>query len=322
MQVIRDAANSADLPYAPVVTIGNYDGIHRGQRAVIDRVVERAREERAESAVITFDPHPLKILRPELAPPLLTPPEQREALLAEAGVDFLLEVRFSMELASTPAERFVRQFLHQSLAVQAIYVGSDFAFGRDREGDLALLRTLGASLGFEALGVDELLHQGAPVSSTRIRQAVADGKVELAHELLGHPYALRGEIQRGDRMGARLGWPTINVRPENEVMPRDGVYVGRAFFPKLPATFDCVTNIGTRPTVYEHYQRVVESHILDFSADVYGETVEIGFWKRLREEQLFPDVMALSSQISRDVAATREYFAARRRLQEQVPEVD
>ncbi len=329
MQVIRDAFSSADLPYAPVVTIGNYDGIHLGQRAVIEQTVARAREMGTKSAVISFDPHPLRVLRPEQAPLLLTPRIQREAALAETGVDALLEIRFTPELARTTAEQFVRDLLHRALSVPAVYVGKTFTFGRDRGGDLALLRSLGATLGFETHGVDEVIQAGQPISSTRIRQAVTDGQVATAMDLLGRPYALRGVIQRGDRMGARLGWPTINVQPENEVLPAQGVYVGRAFFPSMPdtfasmpGTFECVTNIGTRPTVYEHYQRVVESHILEFNADVYGETVEIQFFKRLREEKLFSNVMELSAQISRDVDTAREFFAARKRSYDQTHEAD
>jgi riboflavin kinase/FMN adenylyltransferase len=134
--------------------------------------------------------------------------------------------------------------------------------------------------------------------------------------MLGRPYAVAGLIVRGDRMGQRLGWPTINVKPDNKLMPADGVYAGRVFFPSYPASFDCVTNIGTRPTVYENYQRVVESHILDFKSDVYGQRVEISFYKRLREERIFPTVMDLSAQISRDVEATREYFVRKRMEQE------
>jgi len=135
--------------------------------------------------------------------------------------------------------------------------------------------------------------------------------------MLGRPFAIEGLVARGDRMGKRLGWPTVNLAPHNELLPADGVYACRVFFPSFPATFDCVTNIGTRPTLYENYQRVVESHVLDFRADVYGERVELSFYKRLREERVFPSVMDLSAQIGRDVQATREYFEVRRRLENQ-----
>lgn len=316
MQVIRDAMNSADLPYAAVVTIGNYDGVHRGQLEVIGQTVARARELGVQAVVISFRPHPVAFLHPASAPPMLTVASQRESAMEAAGVDVLAEIRFNAEVAKTSAESFVRDFLAKRLAIQAIYVGSGFTFGHGREGDIDLLRTLGDELGFEAIGVGEVLDAGEPVSSTRIRHALSDGKAELARSLLGRPYSILGTIQRGDRMGARLGWPTINVKPENELVPAGGVYVGRVRFPKLPATFDCVTNIGTRPTVYEHYNQVVEAHILGFSADVYGESVELSFWKRLREEKLFPNVMELSAQIGRDVETAREFFAVQRRSNE------
>lgn len=313
MQVIDDALHSADLPYGGVATIGNYDGIHRGQLAVIERVVASAGERGVQAVVITFEPHPLSVLSPESAPTRLTLGVQRQEILAAAGVDVMLIVHFNSDFAKTEPEDFVRLFLHQALHVAEIQVGAGFTFGRERRGNLELLRRLGGELGFAAIGVDQVLYQGEAISSTRIRRAIDEGKVELAMELLGRPYSLRGKIARGDRMGARLGWPTINLASENEHLPLDGVYSGRVHLPTFPGTFDCVTNIGTRPTVYENHQPVVESHILGFSADIYGEPVEISFYKRLREEMIFSTVMDLSAQIGRDVEATREYFAARRR---------
>ncbi len=314
MQVIHDALRSADLPYGAIATIGNYDGIHRGQQRVLSRVVERARAEEVPAVAISFDPHPVSVLRPEVAPPLLTPGAQREKLIADMGIDVLLLIRFNNEFAHTEARDFVVHYLHEQLALMEIYVGESFVFGHRRGGDLGLLQQLGDKLGFKAFGVEELTCRGDVISSTRIRGAVAEGRTEDAMELLGRPYALCGTIVRGDRMGMRLGWPTINLMPDNELQPPDGVYTGQVHFPSLPATFDCATNIGTRPTVYEHYQHVVESHILDFSSDVYGERAEIRFFKRLREEKMFPTVMDLSAQIGRDVEVTREYFATRRRL--------
>jgi riboflavin kinase/FMN adenylyltransferase len=316
MLVIQDAFNSSDLPHGGVGTIGNFDGVHRGQRAILDLVGARARELDLPSVVITFDPHPLAVLRPDLAPAPLTTLRQKERLLDEAGVAVLLIVRFTPDFAKTPARTFVREFLHGRLGLEEIYVGSGFVFGHQREGDLPLLRQMGESFGFSAFGVDEVLYQGERISSTRIRRAIAEGNVAEAAEMLGRPYAISGLIARGDRMGKRLGWPTINLVPDNKLLPADGVYASRVFFPSFPATFDCVTNIGTRPTVYENYQRVVESHILDFKADVYGERVDLFFHKRLREERIFPTVMDLSAQIGRDVEATREYFARRKMEQE------
>lgn len=313
MQVIGDALRATDLPRGGVVTIGNYDGLHRGQRAVIDLVVARARALGAPAVLVTFQPHPLTVLRPDEVPPALTTAAQRERLFAEAGIDAVVAIRFTSEFALTPARNFVREFLVGRLAAREIYVGSRFLFGHRREGDLELLRQLGGSFGFAAFGVEELRLEGATISSSAIRRQIAAGEVEKAAILLGRPYALAGVIVRGDRMGKRLGWPTINVKPENELIPADGVYCARVHFPSFPAEFACALNIGTRPTVYENFQRVVEGHILDFSSDVYGERIEVAFHRRLREERIFPSVMALSQQIRKDVEATREYFAARRR---------
>jgi riboflavin kinase/FMN adenylyltransferase len=318
MIVVQDAFNASDLPRGGVGTIGNFDGVHRGQRAALELVVARAEELGVPSVVITFDPHPVAVLRPDQAPVLLTTLPQKEKLLEEAGISVVLVVRFTPELAKTPARRFVREFLHEKLDLQEIYVGTSFVFGHGREGDLSLLREMGESFGFRAFGVDEVSQGGERISSSRIRRAIAEGKVAGALEMLGRPYSISGVIARGDRMGQRLGWPTINLVPENKLLPLDGVYAGRVFFPTFPATFDCVTNIGTRPTVYENYQRVVESHVLEFKSNVYGERVELSFFKRLREERIFPTVMDLSAQIGRDVEATREYFA-RRRMEQEAP---
>jgi riboflavin kinase / FMN adenylyltransferase len=319
MHVVQDAYNShvTDLPRGGVGTIGNFDGLHLGQRAIIDRVVARAAELGVPPVVITFDPHPLAILRPDQAPLRLTTKEQKEALLREAGVDVVLILRFTPELARVPARQFVREFLHERLGLREIYVGKSFVFGHEREGDLELLQEMGQELGFQAAGVQEVIWSGDRISSTRIRRAIGEGKVEDAAAMLDRPYSISGVIARGDRMGQRLGWPTINVMPDHKLLPLDGVYAGRVFFPSFPASFDCVTNIGTRPTVYENYQRVLESHILDFKADVYGKKVEVSFYKRLREERIFPTVMDLSAQIARDVETTREYFSRRRALEQE-----
>ena len=316
MLIVQDAFHATDLPRGGIVAIGNFDGVHLGQRAVLDRVAARARELGLTAMVVTFDPHPMAVLHPEAAPPPLTVAEQKERLLAAAGIEVTLVVRFTPEVARTPAARFVRDFLAAKLDAREIYISRGFVFSHRREGNLALLEAMGREAGFTVHGVDEVSYRGERVSSTRIRRAVAEGRMGEAADLLGRPFALTGEIARGDRMGKRLGWPTINLIPDHELIPLDGVYAGRVHFPAFPATFDCVTNIGTRPTVYENYQRVVESHILDFASDVYGQRVELEFHQRLREERIFPSVMDLSAQIGRDVEATREYFAAHRRLQE------
>lgn len=312
MHVIDDAFNASDLPRGGIGTIGNFDGVHRGQRAILETVVRRGEELGVPPVLVTFEPHPLAVLSPERAPLPLTVRSQKESLLAEAGIEWMLNLRFTAELARVPARQFVQAFLHGKLGLREIYVGESFVFGHQREGDLSLLREMGSELGFSAAGVREVSFGGERISSSRIRKALADGEVAAAAEMLGRPYAIAGVIARGDRMGKRLGWPTINLVPDHKLVPGDGVYCSRVFFPSYPATFDCVTNIGTRPTVYENYNRVVESHVLDFKADVYGKRIELSFYKRLREERIFPSVMDLSAQIGRDVEATREYFSRRR----------
>ncbi len=313
MQVIPDALAAADLPQGVVATIGNFDGVHRGQRAILEHVVERGRALGLPAVVVTFEPHPLAVVQPESAPPRLTTAAQKERLISALGLDAMLVLSFTRELAATPAERFVREFLAGAIGAREIYVGAGFVFGRKREGDLALLQRVGAERGFTAAAAPEVLLGGLRISSTRIRRAVTDGRVEEACEMLGRPYAIEGTVARGDRMGQRLGWPTVNLASENELVPADGVYAGQATFPSFPTTFNCATNIGTRPTVYESYRRVVESHVLDFQSDVYGQRVELTFHRRLREERIFPSVMDLSAQIRQDVETTREYFAARER---------
>jgi riboflavin kinase/FMN adenylyltransferase len=314
MQVYHDAYHAGDLPRGGIAAIGTFDGVHRGQRAVLERVAARAAETGLTPMVVTFEPHPLAVLRPAEAPPRLTSAAHKEELLAAAGIEALLVVSFTPEFSRTPARTFVRDFLHGRLGLEEIYVGAGFVFGHRREGDLALLGRLGAELGFAALEVEQVTWRGERISSTRVRRAIAEGRVEEAAAMLGRPHSVRGIIARGDRMGQRLGWPTANLEPEGELVPHDGVYATRSRFAE--GEFDSVTNIGTRPTVYENYRRVVESHILGFAGDAYGRAVELFFYKRLREERIFPTVMDLSAQIGRDVEATREFFAARRRLEE------
>ncbi len=309
MRVIDDAWRRSDLPRGAIGTIGNYDGIHRGQQAILERVVDCARASGAASAVVTFDPHPLKVLQPESAPPALTTSAQKRRLLAALGVEHLLVVRFTPEVAGTPAERFVSEFLAGRLALGAVFVGRRFAFGRGREGDLGLLERVGRAAGLEAVGVDEVLEDGSPISSTRVRREVAAGRVEEAGKLLGRPFAVEGAVVRGDGRGREIGWPTANMKTANELLPGDGVYATRIRLGARGETRPAVTNVGVRPTVGEGAARVVETHVLGFEGDLYGEEVEVLFERRLREERRFPSLADLSEQIGRDVETAREYFA-------------
>ena len=314
MLVIHDAVHAPELPRGVVATIGNYDGIHLGQRSVLELLRGRARETGLLAAVVTFDPHPLCVLRPEVPIRRLTTAAQKVALLEDAGMDALVLIRFTPEFSRLPARSFVRDFLHERLDAKEIYVGSRFAFGHRRGGDLSLLRQMGESFGFSAFAVEEVSYLQEAVSSTRIRTALSSGDVELARRLLGRPYEITGLVARGEQVGRKLGWPTLNVATDDALVPLSGVYACRARLAAEPQVFDAVTNIGVRPTVQARSALVVESHLLDFDADAYGQRVELHFYERLREEQRFPSMMELSEQIGRDAAVARRYFAGQQAM--------
>jgi riboflavin kinase/FMN adenylyltransferase len=307
---IEEAWGHEDLPGPVVATVGNYDGVHIGQQAILALVVDRARASGLLAAVVTFDPHPLRVLRPSACPPHLSTPDQKRRRLEEQGVDLVAVIPFDRQFAATGAATFAREFLAGRLRAREVYVGSRFVFGRDREGDVELLQQLGAAHGFLARGVGEVMLDGAPVSSTRIRQAVAAGDVVLARRLLGRPFDVLGTIVPGENRGAALGWPTINLETENELLPANGVYTTTVRFSKQAGSRAGVTNVGVRPTFGGSRTRpVVETHILDFSRDVYGERVEVAFHDRLRAEETFSSPQALSRQIGRDVEEARRYFS-------------
>jgi len=308
MHVVRDPIRAADLPRGGIATIGNFDGVHLGHRRILENVVARAREAGRPSLAITFEPHPLSVLRPDHAPRRLQTLHQKEEEIEAIGIENLLVIPFTRDFSLTEPEEFVRSVLCQRLAVSELLLGSHFAFGRGKRGDLALLTRMGPECGFLASGVEEVFYDGEPVSSTRIRTAVARGEVARANAMLGREYALDGIVAKGEKLGQKIGYPTINLEPENELHPAAGVYVTRIAIRSFGQRFDSVTNIGRRPTVYEDYAATIETYVLDFSADVYGEKVRLFFFDRLREERKFPSVMDLTEQIGRDIEAARQYF--------------
>jgi riboflavin kinase/FMN adenylyltransferase len=311
VNVFVDPFKRTDLPRGGVLTIGNFDGVHLGHREILRRVVERARELDAPSVVLTFDPHPTRVLHPQRAPKLIQTLKQREEAIAELGVDALVVVPFTREFAAMPAEEFVLDLLGRCLGAREVHVGSAFAFGCGKRGNLTLLTRLGEEAGIRVKALDVVADGGEAVSSTRVRTLVEAGRVSEARRLLGRPFAMEGVIAKGDRMGRKIGFPTINLRSQNELYPRDGVYVTRVLLRSFERTFTCVTNIGRRPTVYEDYATTVESYILDFSSDVYGEAIRLMFFERLRDEKVFPSMLELTEQIRRDVEATRLWFLSR-----------
>ena len=315
MRVIEGSAAFADAKLRrPVVTIGNFDGIHRGHQAILATVVSRARALSAPAVVYTFEPHPRKVLRPDSAPALLTTLEQKLELIAATGVDAVVLEAFTPEFARTAPDVFVRECLHRRLAPQEVYVGYDFHFGRDREGSMRLLTELGPRLGFAVTIIPEVEVEEGDVNSTRIRQCLADGEPERAARMLGRAYSVRGKVVRGDERGRGLGFPTANLEPENEVLPAAGVYAGTLRLlddgdPAKGTVLRAVTNVGRRPTFAGESLRA-EAHALDWSGDLYGRRVEITFELRLRAERRFENVDALRRQIAADVDEARRRLAA------------
>lgn len=321
MRVVPGSAALAAPPRRAVLTIGNFDGIHIGHRAILRTVAERARALDGEAVVYTFEPHPRKVLQGDRAPGLLTTTEQKLELLAAAQIDLVVLEPFTEEFARTSPERFVRECVHARLAPREVYVGYDFHFGRDREGSMRTLTELGPRLGFAVTIIPEVTIGSRDVSSTRIRELLTDGAVEEAALLLGRPYAIRGRVAAGDRRGRSLGFPTANVAPETEVLPGHGVYASRVRVlddppagsagPPRDARFAAVTNVGRRPTFASDDPPLAEAHLLDFQGDLYGRRIEVAFASRLREERRFPGADALRAQIARDAEEARRRLAER-----------
>ncbi len=310
MLVVTDLDRSPWEGERAVITIGAYDGVHVGHRAVIDQVRRRADDLGARSVVVTFDRHPASVVRPESAPPLLTNAEQKRELIDATGVDALVIVPFDEHQAAETPESFVDRVLVRCLRTRAIVVGEDFHFGRDRDGNVDLLRKLGAESDFDVEpielvprddGVDE------PFSSTAIRRALAGGDIGRANSMLGRPYEMRGTVITGDQRGRLLGFPTANVAvPAGMCLPADGVYAGWYERPD-GETHPCAINLGRRPTFHEHADSsLLEAHLLDTEVDLYGETARVRFTNFLRSERKFDGVDALVAQLNTDVAAARD----------------
>lgn len=296
-----------------VVTIGAYDGVHIGHREVIDRVRRTAGEMGLESAVVTFDRHPASVVRPESAPKLLTDLDQKLELLAETGVDYVLLVHFDAERAGESAEDFVREVLVGCLETRAVVVGHDFHFGQGRQGSVTLLQEMGGELGFDVTGL-RLFSDGLdrePISSTRIRDLLADGAVTEAASLLRRPHQVRGRVEHGDQRGRELGFPTANVSvPDHIALPADGVYAGWYRRPDGVAR-PAAISLGRRPTYYEESgRRLLEAYLLDFDGDLYGEEARVDFVAHLRPQARFESSQALIDQMGRDVATTHRVLGS------------
>lgn len=314
MEVIRDAEHCPRPPEGSAVTIGFFDGVHLGHQVVIGEARRLAAELGSRSAIVTFDRHPAAVVRPDSAPALLTDLDQRLELLAATGIDYAVVVRFDEERSLETAEDFVRHELVECLGARAVIVGADFHFGHGRKGDVALLERMGAEHGFEVDGL-ELLASGRAgarvVSSTAIRAALAEGDLDAANRMLGRPHEVRGTVQRGDRRGRQLGFPTANVAvPDGMLLPADGIYAG--WYARPDGTeHPAAISLGRRPTFYEEQPfSLLEAHLLDFAGDLYGEQARVRFVRRLRGEERFASAEALVVRIGLDVEQAREALRA------------
>jgi riboflavin kinase / FMN adenylyltransferase len=300
----------------PVLTIGNYDGLHVGHRHIISKVLAKAREISGTPMLMTFDPHPLTVLRPDASLHLITPLEEKERRLAEAGIEVLWVLPFDGVFRSIEAESFIREVLCRRLGVKALIIGYDFKFGRGGLGNVELLQKFAGECGYFFEIVPPVTLEGEKVGSNRIRKMIMEGNVERAARFLGRPYMMEGAVVKGRGRGAGIGFPTVNLATGFDLIPARGVYVTEVAIGQegaegmaAPRAVPAVTNVGYNPT-FGDGGMTIETHILDFIGDLYGQRLSVYFLKKLRDEIKFSCVDALSEQIAFDVRAARAFFAA------------
>jgi len=311
VEIVR-GAKSIEPPWpGSVVTLGTFDGVHRGHQALLKRAVEVGRAEGLRAAAYTFDPHPARVVAPQYAPKTLMPPDRRIAHMGELGIDAVVLERFDAEFAKIAADDWVEHYLFDRLRPRLVIVGFNFTYGRARGGNPDQLRRMGAHLGFRVEEVAPVRVGAVTASSSRVRAFLLEGNLRGAQDLLGRPFGLTGRVVEGDRRGRRIGFPTANLALEGELVPAHGVYATRVRFlddsarPPHPA----VTNIGSRPT-FRGDVVTVETHLLDFDEDLYGQRLEIELVECVRGERRFEGVEELVAQIRHDVASAREALGA------------
>src|SRR6266446_5527929 len=298
--------DNADIARPTVLTLGVFDGLHLGHQLIMQTVVERARAIDAVTTVITFEPHPRAVLHPESAPPLLQTFDQKIEALGVLGIEQTIVIHFDKAFAQIRAEDFLRDVVKERLHAKEVYLGRGFAFGHNREGHIELLRRVSEELGFFADEVAEVKLRGQRVSSSKIRGLLVEGKVNLARRMLGRPYGVEGRVERGNERGHKLGFPTANLHPKNRVIPRNGVYVTGTLIEGQWRR--SVTNIGIRPTFAGDAEPSVETFVMNWDGDLYGDVVRVRFLHRLRDEKKFGSVEELTAQIERDVGRAQSYF--------------
>jgi riboflavin kinase/FMN adenylyltransferase len=301
--------DNAEIARPTVLTLGVFDGLHLGHQLIMQTVVERARALHAVPTVLTFDPHPRAVLHAESAPPLLQTFDQKVEAFGVLGIEQTIVVRFTRAFAQVRAEEFLRDVVHERLQAREVYLGRGFAFGYQREGNIELLRRVSATLGLHADEVPEVCLRGQRISSSRIRGLLSRGQVNLARRMLGRPYGVEGRVVRGHERGRTIGFPTANLHPQNRVIPAGGVYVTATLIDG--AWRRSITNIGTRPTFEQDADASIETYVLDWTGDLYGDVVRVRFLRRLRAERKFAGVDELKRQIDYDVARARAYFTRR-----------
>jgi riboflavin kinase / FMN adenylyltransferase len=297
---------NAEIARPTVLTLGVFDGLHLGHQLIMRTVVERARAAAAVPTVITFEPHPRAVLHPESAPPLLQTFDQKIEALGVLGIQQTIVIHFDEVFSQIRAEDFLRDVVMDRLQAKEVYLGRGFAFGHNREGNIELLRKISSQLGFIADEVAEVGLRGQRVSSSRIRELLLKGQVNLARRMLGRPYGVEGPVVHGAERGTQIGFPTANIHPHNRVIPRGGVYVTATLIDGQWRR--SVTNIGTRPTFESGPASSVETYVLNWSGDLYGDVVRVRFLHRLRDEKKFGSIDELTSQIKHDVTRAARYF--------------
>jgi len=307
------AARYASTGRGSVVAIGNFDGIHVGHQQVLQFAIARAKKSGAVSAAVTFEPPPLKVLKPDIAPLRISTNQQRLDWFGAVGMEAAVVLPFTPELAALTPTEFVEQILVRQLRVRAVVVGDNFRFGHGKAGDVKFLRELGMRHGFEVVVHTPVVFDGQVVSSTLVRKLVSEGDVRTAAKLLGRPFALSGEVVSGTGTGRKFTFPTLNLRPDQELLPARGVYITRTVLEGDTSSHRSVTNVGVRPT-FNGSRLAVETHLLDYSGNFAPRHIEVRFWKRLREERKFSSAEELKAQIAKDISAANHFFARLRRV--------
>jgi len=298
--------DNAEIQRPTVLTLGVFDGLHLGHQLIMRTVVERARAVGAVPTAITFDPHPRAVLHPESAPPLLQTLDQKVEAFGVLGIEQTIVIRFTEQFSLIPAADFLRAVVKERLQAKEVYLGRGFAFGHNREGNIELLRQVSEDLGFVAGEVPEVRLRGQRVSSSKVRELLAGGKVNIARRMLGRPYGVEGRVERGKERGHLLGYPTANLHPQNRVIPANGVYVTGTLIDGQWRR--SVTNVGTRPTFETAGEPSVETFVMDWSGDLYGDVIRVRFLYRLRDERKFDSLEQLRAQIQKDVSRAESYF--------------